>query len=612
MDVLSEQLARLSHKPEHGSEKYKNWIEQDDFVRFLQPLPSLNEVILYASVPHAFIYGVLVPAGIVTPPKVDDLDRWSCNPFSSWEITISCGKQPKVWLSPPLDHTGSKTLDRGEQIVFAREFDGRQERPSYIEISQKLTHTFGLHYVPERDAFCRFDERGDVEDVVRVSSIPGPSSHAQGRIVTILRRTLDEYMAITGQALVLLYDSTRFEPKNFGGWQNPDVTYRELQPEIYYRIGQNSGEASYLRGFQIIRPSLSQKDVIGRHGFGEPEVGQYATFIANDWKHGTVRECSCDPKQLGNYFVKSDLPYGTTPAFFRPEVLLRYKGDMDKYQIRHRSITCRHAWHLETYDVSEAGQVHTYLIYLSYLPYEEQLYWKSFNESPKGQISRRAFQTDFEGKWDIEYDPLQSLIHILRNLHDAQVSWWTLRDEDLFEEVHYPVTKSADEWAKELHALHKLLVEGFVTTELRTGATNLGSKLDPKWQSIKLIEQILSSLSSGEDQAREIVGPLRELNLLRSKISGHASGKDATEIKAGVLKEHRTFPSHFRQLCTQCDRAVRALQALFEPKMGHEAPIATDGPDSQPSVSQTPKRQNWSVAKDGSLTKDMKEKGNLD
>ena len=568
MNVLTEQLAHLSRKREYGSEEYKKWIAQTDFVRFLQTVVSLKEVILYVSFPHTFIYGVLVPTSIVTPPNVDDLHQWSCNPFSSWGITISYGKRPKVWLSPPLDHAGSKTLDRGEQIVFAREFDGRQEETSYIEISQKLTHAFGLHYVPERGAFCRFDERGDVEDVVRVLRTLEQSGQEDGRVVTIVRSTLDEYMTITGQALVLLYDSTRVEPKKFGGWQNQELAYHEVQPEIYYRIGQNFGEASYLRGFQIIRSALSKKDVIGRHGFGEPKVRQYATFIANDWKHGTVRECSCDPKQLGNYFVTSDFPYETSPAFFRPEVLLKYKGDTDKYQIRHRSITCRHAWHLETYDVNEAGQVHTYLIYLSYLPYEEQLYWKSFNESPKGPISRRAFQTDFEGKWDLEYDPLQSLIHFLREIHNARVSWWKLRDEDLIEEVHYPVTKSADEWAKELHALHKLLVEGFVTTDLRSRLTNLGCTIDPKWKSIKLIEQILSSLSSGEDQVREIIGPLQELNFLRSKISGHASGKEAKEIKAGILKEHKTFPSHFRQLCTQCDRAVRTLQILFGERKG--------------------------------------------
>jgi hypothetical protein len=577
MDVFIKELTRLSQKPEYGSEKYKEWIAQDDFVRFLQTLPSLNEIILYASMPHLFIYGVLVPARLITPPKVDDLYHWNCNPFSSWGITINFGKKPKVALSRPLDHTGSNTLDRGEQILFARQFDGRQERPSYIEISQRLTHAFDLHYVPERDAFCRFDERGDVEDAVRIAHAFGQSGCEEGRVVTILRGILDEYMTITGQALVLLYDSTRADPKNFDGWQNQDLVYRELSPEIYYRIGRKSGSASYLIGFQIIRPSVSKKDVVGRYGIGKPKQRQCVTFIALDWKHNSVRDCSCDPAKLGNYFVKSDLPFETSPVFFRPDVLLKYKADTNKYQIQHRSISCRHAWHLQTYDVNEAGQVHTYLKYLGDLPYEEQLYWKSFNEPPRGSISRRAFQTDFKGEWDLEYDPLQNLMQILRDLHTAQVSWWRLRDEDLINELHYPVTNSADEWAKELHTLDKLLVEGFERKDLCLRLTKLDCAIDLKWGSPKLIEEVLCRLLSGEDEMREIAGPLQELHFLRSKISGHVSGKEAKQIKARILKQYKTFPLHFRQLCTQCDKAVRALHSILEARISPEPPSVTDG-----------------------------------
>lgn len=576
MDDLRELLDHLLQKPVYGSDEYRDWIGQDDFVRILQMLPNLNDIILYVSTPYAFIYGVLVPERLITPPKVDDLDQWSCNPFSSWGVTIGPGKRAKISLSPPLDNTSSKTLDRGEQIVFARRFDGRQEHSSYIEISQKLTHAFGLHYVPERDAFCRFDERGDIEDVVKISSISGQSSRDQGRVVSILRDTLDEYMVITGQALVLLYDSTRFELNHFGGWQNQDTIYSEIQPEIYYRIGQNPGTASYLRGFQIIWPTISKKDVLERYEFGKSKQKQYATFIAQDWKHGKVHECSCDPNQLGNYFVESDLPFETTPVFFRPEVLLKYKGDSDKYEIQRRSITCRHAWHLETYDVNEAGQVHTYLIYLSYLPYEEQLYWKSFNEPPKGPISKRAIQTDFKGEWDTEYDPMESLKKILRDFHEAHVPWWTLRGEDLIEKVHYPVTTSADEWAKEIHALHKLLVEGFVTSELRARAKNLGSKIDPNWKSIKLIEEILHNLRLDEDQVREIAKPLLELNFLRVKICGHVSGKEAKQIKADVLKQYKTYPCHFRHICTQCDKSVRTLQSLLVSEGSVESPSTNE------------------------------------
>jgi hypothetical protein len=172
MDILTSHITNLSQKPAFGSDEYKKWVEQDEFVQFLRAVPRMDEMLLYASTSYAFLYSLLVPTHLVTPPDTDDLDQWSCNPFSSWDITITGGNRPRVYLSPPLDHAGSKTLERGDQIIFARRFDGRQEQQSYIEISTRLTHPFGLHYVPERSAYCRFDNRGDVEDIIRISEIP--------------------------------------------------------------------------------------------------------------------------------------------------------------------------------------------------------------------------------------------------------------------------------------------------------------------------------------------------------------------------------------------------------------------------------------------------------
>jgi hypothetical protein len=67
MSILTTQVATLSKKPEFGSEEYKKWVEQDDFVQFLQTMPNLDEMVLYASAAHAFLYSVLVPARLVTP-----------------------------------------------------------------------------------------------------------------------------------------------------------------------------------------------------------------------------------------------------------------------------------------------------------------------------------------------------------------------------------------------------------------------------------------------------------------------------------------------------------------------------------------------------------------
>jgi hypothetical protein len=563
MDILTTRIATLSQKPEFSSDEYKKWVEQDDLIQFLCALPNLGEIVLYASASYVFLYGVLVPTRLVTPPDIDDLDQWSINPFSCWGIAITGGKRPRVFLSPPLDHTGSKTLDRGEQIIFARSFGGRQEQQSYIEVSPRLTHPFDLHYVPERSAYCRFNQHGDVEDVIRVAEIPFDDPDENGRIVTIHRDVLDEYMTMTGQSLVLLFDSTRFDPGNFGGWSNQNAEYHKEHPEIWYRMGRSGSIASYVRGFQIIRPALTKKDLLKRHGFGQSGDRQYATFIIHDWKHGVVRECSCDPRQLGNYFVKSDLPFEISPVFFRPEILLKYKADSDKYQIRDGSITCRNAWHLETYDVNDAGQVFTYLKYLGHLPFDEQLYWKSFNESPKAPISTRALRADFEGSWDLPYDPLQSLKQILHELHEASVPWWKLRDKKLMERVHYPVTKSADEWEKEIHTLDKLLVEGFETRQLRSRATLLGRTVSQDWKSLKFLQEVLLGLGKDEAEMQEIVGPLQELNFLRNKISGHASGTEAKQIKAQILKEHKSYSAHFRQLCAKCDAAIHKLRAIL-------------------------------------------------
>jgi hypothetical protein len=220
MDIPT-QFGQLSVKPEHGTSKYKKWIEQDDFVCFLQTIPRNTEVILYGSAYYAYIYGVLIPTRLVTPPDNEDLDDWSCNPLDSWSITINYKKGRKVSLSSSLETERSKPLARGEQIVFARRFDGRHEKQSYIELSQKLTHALGLHWVPERDAFCRFDGHGDVEDVARFVGELG-----LGGVVSILRATLDEYLVATDQVLLLLYDSTRFEPKEFPGWLNHSPEYQ--------------------------------------------------------------------------------------------------------------------------------------------------------------------------------------------------------------------------------------------------------------------------------------------------------------------------------------------------------------------------------------------------
>jgi hypothetical protein len=365
-----------------------------------------------------------------------------------------------------------------------------------------------------------------------------------------------------GRVAVRAFDFTRFDSSSFEGWGDERVEKYEEDAEFSYRLTVEPDSGSYMRGIQLIRPleTISQYHDRLTHRYDSRE---YAFFVAQDWKNKLIREISCAPGATANYFTKSELPYETTPAFFRPEVLSKYKSDPSKYTLEERSISCRGAWSLRTYDINEAGQVHTYLVYLRDLPYAEQLYWKAFNEEPKAPLSKRAIGTDFEGQFWAEYNPLQSVIAHARELKEAGAWWWTLRSEDLLSQVHYPATDASEEWANEILALDKLLVEGFEERLLRQRATDLEQTIKPSDRSLLLVEACLRGIGYEEEAASKLVAPLRELHNLRSKLKGHASGSEASALRKAALKAHRTYRKHFADLCSRCDEALRAIAGQF-------------------------------------------------
>jgi hypothetical protein len=558
-------LNKLSTAPE-SKEKFDAWIELKDSVSFLRDNAKREDLIVVLSSNSAFMHAIVVPKSNVTPPDVEDLMSWNLDPCSSWRIEVNYSGDPAraISIAEPMSGMGCKSLQNGEKLVFARFLGGRQGEKNYYEILQKFAHLFDLHFLPERNAYCRLDKRGDVEDIVRIIEIPGKGGRWGTSVVTLNREVLGDYLAITDSVLVIAFDFTRVQPRGFGGWQEVGKKERFAEDDLFFRSHVESGHASYMRGVHVVRSETPKEAVIQKFGYSVDEHREYASFIAWDFKNKVLREISTAPAAIANYFTKSDLPFETSPAFFRPEVLLKYKSDSEKYRLEDRSISCRNAWHLETYDINEAGQVHTYLIYLQRLPYEEQLYWKSYNEKPKAPISKRAFTTDFEGDWYTEYEPLASLKEVLLELDHADVSWWTLRSGDLPSRVHYPVTTSPDEWADEILELDQMLVEGFETKWLRKKAIELGRSPDPKFQSLKIVEECLIALGWKDEVAREVMAPMHRLHELRSKLKGHASGDEAMAIRKHVLAEFGGYGKHFRALCADCDEGIRTIAEQFK------------------------------------------------
>ena len=564
-EPLAAEFLGMSRVPARGSAEFASWIEQRDFLAMLARNARDPNVVLYASIlPGPYVHSVLVPLKHLRPVDRDDLRQWNdCRPYSSWSISwsqASGGKSARVRLSPPLGNSGSKTIDQAEQIVFARHFDGRQEEQSYIEIAQTLTHPHDLHYVHERRAYCRFDDDGDLEPVVRVIALPEPG-HATGRIVTITRDVLDRHLFATGTALVRVFDSPRVDLTDFSSWGDHDEsTIDDQADEIYARFGKNASVGSFVRGAQVIRCGQPRSRMLRMMAAGwRRRSKKYVSFIALDFKNRRIRKCSCNPRRLASYFISSELPFETTPAFFKPEVLLKYKSDPDKYQLTDRSISCRNAWHLQAYGLNDAGQVHSYLVYLGRLPYSEQLHWQSFNERPKSGLSEATYRREFLGEFVEDDNPLRRLKRALQELGKQAPSLWKCKDDRLFGTIHPPVTASEKEWSAEIVELAKLMVEGFETAYLRNKARTLGVKDPEKLASIALIEGILNAQGWEEDAVRPIVDPLKEVQRLRTRLGSHASGVGARPIVAEAIKRHGSLPAHFRALASESESAVRQL-----------------------------------------------------
>ena len=330
-----------------------------------------------------------------------------------------------------------------------------------------------------------------------------------------------------------------------------------------YRQNVDVGTASYTRGIQIVRQSRPSAEIFSRMKRESHGTAQYVDFVAHDWRNGRVSTISTDPCATTNYFQtdNNSLPFELSPAFFKPEVLSKYKNDTDKYLIEDCHIHCRSAWELRGYDVNEAGQVHAYICDLRNLPYSEQLYWKSFNEEPQTGISERALTTDFKGEPVDITDPLTKIKYILTRWEQSKAPWWILRDPAAADRVTSPLTSSRDEWARASTNLVQLIIEGFEIKAVRTRLDEMGIAWHLKDKSILLLERVLSS-EAADGSAQNLDG-LRSLQRIRSKVGAHARGTEADSLATRAVQEYGSYAAHFENVCRDVAIELEYIERAF-------------------------------------------------
>jgi hypothetical protein len=556
-------IARIDQPPTDPGD-FAQWILAGGHLAFLEANAGESERVIYASGPYAFIHSIAVPLAALEKETPEALLGWSTNPFTNIASYVSGGGRETMWIERHKEMRGSPALDAGIDLIFGRTFEGWSgEGRNYFEVNQEYTHLSGIHWRPERSAYCRFDANGDLADVVSIST---HKKDGDVSLVTFSWPELEEYLAIAGFALVRCFDFTLLRHGQFSSWgDGPERTIRVSDDFLFRQKSINN--AAYTRGVQIMRPRdiRTVSDEVSDRWSGRSKK-EHVSFIAQDWRHeNTVAEISTDPAATTNYFdaEENDLPFELSPAYFRPEVLSKYKTDREKYTVGDRDINCRAAWSLRGYDVNDAGQVFAYIVYLRSLPYSELLHWKSFNEPPKDGISKRAYINDFRGEFVLFQHPRSETISMLQRWRSLGVAWWTLRDEELLDRANPPISSSKDEWADAIMDLSKLVVEGFETMPIRAALDGRGAGYDAdKDKTIVLLEKLVTSTNPTSGPVK--LGGLRTVQLIRSKVRGHAGSSDGKELAQEALATHGSYAEHFRHLCTLVVNDLERVQAAFE------------------------------------------------
>lgn len=470
-----------------------------------------------------WLYPMLLPNN-----NIDDLKKqlpsFSIHPPSAAYGHVMSGD--RHWLEPCWGNVAD--FNSSEiPLFFYRQYYGRPKgKENYYEFNQLVTHPLDLHWSEKHSSYCRTDEIGDEIEIIKIIK------HDDVSLILIRRKVLEKLLYLGEWVLVRYFSFNRFN----ADWPSFDSCTSEVyEPKEYeakFEIRRCKDKYIEFRGAQIERPKTPKEQLLSwRFSDNEEEIEKkYADFIVQDWKNKRIlKNYSIDPKKFANYFTKSDLPFETSPIFFKAEVLDKYKNNPDKYELQERTISCRGGWYLETYDINQYNQVHTYAVYLARLPYKEQLHWLQYNEDPKGAISKRAFQTDFEAKFPDENLLLQQLQESLETLGKTEVGdekllIWSPKGgswETASKSLHYVNSENANQWHDFIIALSNATNEGFLKKTLSKIASSLGNE-DNQLGTLGLLKFILK-VSNNEDKIPCIHGVLNELQIKRGKGKAHGT-----------------------------------------------------------------------------------------
>lgn len=485
------------------------------------------------------------------------------------------------WTDGRVGQTDLSTF--GEDVVFHDGLTDTSERAEFfvqrrrhqqpvVEPTIEFTYSFLWYFaaVPRPDgSWYYLDDAGRDQELVRIHR-----SDTDVR-VDVAALPLRRYLAVRERFLVIQHEQITL----LDSAPSPRIHATERTEVSTYDF--HSGHEPYpafvrLCGKYLVLPIDAKPADLG---YPHTTAHSYPDFtIGTDPGTGQSITFTCNPDRLSSHFNNQGTPDYLTRVYFRREVLRRYTSEPSRYQVTSGRLSCLGLWGISI-GRNDEDLVEAYLGDLGRdLPSSERAHWVSFNVPPRGGIDEQRLRRDILGQWtDGTADPLHRLAQAREHFSAALSATagqpvyrpWDAADQIAFAGLHTPTSSEQSEADTQILTLAKGVIEYLSTQALRTlpGA-------DPKAATINCLDGWVKH--TGGDPTT-LVGPLRQLQGLRSNGAAHARTKDWTTILTRAGLDRLRPDEQFVRLVSSTADALEALANHADAQARPAAPGEKEG-----------------------------------
>jgi len=486
---------------------------------------------------------------------------------TSWEVNRNFGYPS--WV---MDSNGNIYYERFESIgsipfeplVIYRSFNGPKE--DYIEISEEFRLYHNLYHDTTKNEYISILDNGEEESVIKLEKL------GDGFRVEIKTKYLRDFLAAKSMALVRFHEHYRRISKNnitnifnfikleklhhdssakIEKYSSDKITFGldhitldKIEKTFCFRLDiiNLNGWTSRFTAKDIILPFNEPKHKDYKFLKGEDDKEEYAEYIIGINEEGEDIKHTCNPNKLKDYKRKPDAPSYFTPVFFKREVLKKYHETPSKYEVYHNYVVCKGFWSI-SYGKNKLGFIHVWLGDLGRLPSNEQFHWKQYNIPPEGGVDPSTIKRELYAEFVEPDDIICRFKHefeTFKNIWKYRFGWdlfLSLMDEDIhyYESLHVPTSEELLEFENQILAMAKILPDSINQYSLKQLLINN----DDLKGGINILEKFLILyFKIREEEAKEIVRPLRNIQDIRSKAVAHRKGKGYKKVynKTGLIE----------------------------------------------------------------------------